>query len=328
MNAVSADLDLALDLDARILCAHNQLRRAERDLALLLAEMEGARRYLELGFANVYNYARTRRAVRLDLEPRKTRGLVRIGRALPGLPCIDQAMASGALCWTKARELLSVVTPETEAAWVDEARHLTSRALELKVAAHAMGEPPSKDALKESGPVRLVFTMEPVEAEQVRTALAAIRAASGVSSDEVGDGAMLAQMAGRVIADLENSEAPTGERFRIVIELCPGCEHTSAPEAEVSETHVGQALCDAEVLQMSPGEERGHVSRIIPPQGHGKVRGSRVQAARGGRRRAFWRGDQMRVSGSRWRCGRRSGVMVWSRWGDLGHWGHRPSFGP
>ena len=108
MNNVSAnlDLDLALDLDARILCAHNQLRRAERDLALLLAEMEDTRRYLELGYASVYDYARTR----LDLEPRKTRGLIRIGRALPEMPCIDQAMASGALCWTKARELLSVVT--------------------------------------------------------------------------------------------------------------------------------------------------------------------------------------------------------------------------
>ena len=113
--------------------------------------------------------------------------------------------------------------------------------------------------------MRLVFTKDPVEAEQVRTALAAIRAASGVSSDEVGDGALLAQMASRVIAEMENTEAPTGERFRIVIAHCPRCGHASAPEAEVSETHVGQALCDAEVLQMSPGEERGHVSRIIPP---------------------------------------------------------------
>ncbi|OGV69393.1 MAG: hypothetical protein A3K18_26070 [Lentisphaerae bacterium RIFOXYA12_64_32] len=223
MNAVSANLDLALDLDARILCAHTQLRRAERDLALLLAEMEDTRRYLELGYASVYDYARAR----LDLEPRKTRGLVRIGRALPELPCIDKAMASGALCWTKARELLSVVTPETEAAWVEEASRLTSRALELKVAAHAMGERPSDDTTKESGPVRLVFTMEPVEADQVRTALTAIRAASGVSSDEVGDGALLAQMAGRVIAEMENTEAPTGERFRIVIELCPRCGHAS-----------------------------------------------------------------------------------------------------
>jgi len=172
MDTVTANLDLARDLDVRILEAHARLRRAERDLALLLAEMQDGWRYLDLGYANVCDYA----LARLDLEPRKTRALVRIGRALPGLPCIDQAMASGALCWTKARELLSVVTPETEAAWVEEASRLTSRALELKVAAHAPGEPPSGDTVKESGPVHLVFTMEPVEAEQVRNTLAAIRA--------------------------------------------------------------------------------------------------------------------------------------------------------
>jgi len=261
MDTASVNIDLARDLDARILCAHTQLRRAERDLALLLAEMEDTRRYLELGYANVHDYAR----IRLDMETRKTRGLIRIGRALPDFPGIDQAMASGVLCWTKARELLSVVTPETEGAWIEEARRLTSRALEFKVAAHAPGERPSDKTEKERGPVRLVFTMEPVEAEQVRTALAAIRVASGVSSDEVGDGALLAQMASRIIADLEDTEAPTGERFRFVIEHCPECRATSAPEAEVSDTHVGQALCDAEVLQMCPGEDRGHVSRIIPP---------------------------------------------------------------
>ena len=189
MKSVSADL--ALDLDARILCAHTQLRRAERDLALLLAEMVDTRRYLELSYSNVYDYAQSR----LDLEPRKTRGLVRIGRALPELPCINHAMATGVLCWTKARELLAVVTPETEAAWVEEARRLTSRALELKLAAHDLGEHPSDDVAKASGPVRLVFTIDPVEVEQARTALAAIRAASGVSSVEVGDGALLAQSA-------------------------------------------------------------------------------------------------------------------------------------
>ena len=251
----------ARSLDQRLQEACAQLRHAERELALLLAEMVENGHHLNLGYASVSQYAE----MKLQLEPRKTRGLIRLGRALPDLPVLDQAMASGVLCWTKARELVSVVTPETEAEWVDLASQSTSRALERKVAAHSPGDLPSDEPVRESGPVRLSFSMEPAEAEQVRTLLAAIRAAAGVSREDVGDGALLAQVAARVLDDMESSEAPTGERFRIVIEHCPSCGQTTAAGAEVSDTHVGQALCDAEVLEMRPGPERGHVSRTIPP---------------------------------------------------------------
>ena len=261
MQAVRHQLAEALELDKRIMETHALLSRAERDLALLLAELADTRHFLDLGYANVGQYAQTK----LQIEPRKTRGLVRIGRALPDLPLLDQAFASGALCWTKARELLAVIAPETEAEWVELACQSTSRELERVVAAHRPGEPPSWDEVKEAGPVRLSFSMEPVEAEQVRALLAAVRASAGVSRDEVGDGALLAQVATRMLDELDSTEAPTGERFRIVIEHCPQCGRTSTPEAEVSETHVGQACCDAEVLEMREGPTRGHVSRTIPP---------------------------------------------------------------
>ena len=261
MHAAHQALAEALELDRRILETHALLSRAERDLAVLLAEMADRKHFLDLGYANVGQYAE----LKLSLEPRKTRGLVRIGRALPDLPVLDQAFASGALCWTKARELLTVVTPEVEAEWVELACQSTSRELERVVAAHRPGEPPSGDEVKEAGPVRLSFNMEPVEAEQVRTLLAALRAAAGVSQEEVGDGALLAQVATRMLDELGSAEAPTGERFRLVIEHCPSRDRTASPEAEVSETHVGQACCDAEILDMREGPARGHVTRTIPP---------------------------------------------------------------
>ena len=261
MQTADHSLTEARELDQRILETHAQLRHAERDLALLLAEMADKKHFLDLGYANVSQYAQTK----LQLEPRKTRGLVRVGRALPDLPVLDLALASGALCWTKARELLSVIATETEQEWVELACQSTSRELERSVAAHRPGEPPSGDEAGESGPVRMTFSMEPVEAEQVRTVLAAIRASAGVSREEVGDGALLAQVAARVHLGLESGEAPTDERFRIVIEHCPRCGQTSTPEAEVSETHVGQACCDAQVLEMREGPSRGHISRAIPP---------------------------------------------------------------
>jgi len=251
----------AQELDERILQAHARLCSAERDLALLLSEMADKRHFLDLGYANICDYAR----IKLQLKARKTSALVRIGRALPDLPGLDEALASGALGWTKARELLSVITPETEAEWIEVASRCANRELERMVAAHRPGEPPSGDTPKEAGPTRMSFSMEPVEAEQVKAALAAIRAAAGVSREELGDGALLAQMAARVLEDMDSSEAPTGERFRIAVEHCPRCGEFSTPEAEVSDTHVGQALCDAEILEMDQGPKRGHLSRLIPP---------------------------------------------------------------
>ncbi len=261
MQTNAPRLTEASKLDERIRTAHTQLRRAERDLALLLAQMSAGGLFLDLGYASIHDYARTT----LQLEDRKTRALLRIGRALPDLPRLDRALASGALGWTKARELLSVLSPENEEAWIELARRSTSRELERKVAAHRAGEDPSDAEIRPSGSVRLVFSMEPCEAEQLRAALAALRSAAGVSRDEVGDGALLSQAAARVLHDMEGPDVPTGERFRIVIEHCPRCGDSSAAEAGVSDTHVGQALCDAEILDMRPGERRGHVSRTIPP---------------------------------------------------------------
>jgi hypothetical protein len=261
MRPNPAHLTAARQLDERILRAHARLRRAERDLALLLAELAERGHHLTLGYASVFDYAQHK----LQLEPRKTRGLLRIGRALPALPLLDEALASGALAWTKARELMAVVTAENEAAWIALAARSTSRELERTVAAHSPGERPDEERPKPAGPLRLDFSMEPAEAEQLRAALSALRAAAGVSRDELGDGALLAQMAARVLDDLAGPEAPTGERFRIVIEHCPACARTTAAGADASETHVGQARCDAELREMREGPGRGHISRTIPP---------------------------------------------------------------
>ena len=107
--------------------------------------------------------------------------------------------------------------------------------------------------------------MEPAEAEQVKAALAALRAAAGVSREEVGDGALLAQLAARVLEDMDSSEAPTGERFRIAVEHCPRCGEFSTPEADVSETHVGQGPTTRhDVSHRAPGPVAGTATDVSP----------------------------------------------------------------
>jgi len=112
------DDDLALTLDEKIRAVVNTHRQAEHSLALLLHQMAKIRGFQALGFATLSEYAQ----VSLQLNARKARELARLGERLPELPVLDKAMAEGKLPWTKARELIRVVTPQTQQAWLDRAR--------------------------------------------------------------------------------------------------------------------------------------------------------------------------------------------------------------
>jgi hypothetical protein len=208
-------------------------------------------------------------------------------------------MQAGALDWTKVRELVRVATPETEAEWVTRAGERTSRVLEEEVARSRRGELPSEPGEPERTPARggVFFKMEAVERAVVFDGIAVFRARTGVSAAEVEDGAILAAMARFVIAHAEATmtpvevstatpgastdevspehddgataggadAAPTGERYQIVLDQCPGCAATTSRGTEVSDTIVAEAACDAEIVDMRPGPEQGHATRAIPP---------------------------------------------------------------
>ena len=103
-------IEAAAQIHERLLDNRRIHRQAEHELAVLLAELADRRLYAELGYASVFDYAD--RA--LDIPARQARDLVRIGRHLPELPTLAAALAAGQLGWTKAREIVSVATPETE----------------------------------------------------------------------------------------------------------------------------------------------------------------------------------------------------------------------
>ena len=66
-----------------------------------------------------------------------------MGRRLPDLPYVSATLEAGNLDWTKARELVRVVTPETEEAWVQRATTVSCRVLEVEVANASVGAPPA-----------------------------------------------------------------------------------------------------------------------------------------------------------------------------------------
>ncbi len=256
----------ALDLHRDLVAAGRTLREAEHALAALLARMHDGGFHLELGYASVRDYA----VAVLDPSPRKAVALQQVGRAMAGPPALDAAFADGRLTWTKARELLRVVTPDTEAAWVDRAGRVSSRQLEDDLADALHGEPPpthvGTEPSKRPAHTRLVFErVATVDAELVRDALGVLRSRLGADRDDVSDGELLAALAQRFLHGLDDDDTPTAERWRIVVQQCPLCGRTEGPTAALADPHVGMATCDGEVADGTDGPQPGHVARTIPP---------------------------------------------------------------
>lgn len=246
-------------------------------MATLLAELAAARGHLELGYASVAEYAE---AV-LDLSPRMVRDLVRVGKALPQLPLLARAMSEGELDWTKARELVTVATGDTEAAWISRAMASTSRALERDVSRARPGEPPPTEAeVAERAPERgrLVLEVDAADLATIRRALALMRSRCDLDASEVDDGALLAALAHRYLHDEGPDAGVSMERYCVVVDRCPDCRAAHTSEHDVSSTVADEAACDAAVLSEAPGATAGHVARVVPPATRRRV----MRRARGG----------------------------------------------
>src|SRR5437762_8157708 len=134
----------------RDLCAgllDRLLRRLARQEALcrqvlghLARHFLAKRAHQRLGFVRLDDFARER----LGLSGRELQELARVAQRLEPLPALARAFAQGALSWSHLRLLVSVATPDTEAAWLARARGESVRALEAAIAA-TRGVPPDPD---------------------------------------------------------------------------------------------------------------------------------------------------------------------------------------
>ena len=78
-----------------------------------------------LGYARLSDYA----AERLGLSARWVRSLALVGKAFRDYPRLEEALASGALAWTKVRLLASLPPGQDEAAWLARASQVTAAEL-------------------------------------------------------------------------------------------------------------------------------------------------------------------------------------------------------
>jgi len=104
---------------------HTSLRRslAAMDMAhqcavLWFGEIIRRRLYRDLGHSTINQYAKQE----LGFSTSRTGDFIRLARQLDNLPAVREAVATGRLGYTKAREIVSVATPETEACWLEVAK--------------------------------------------------------------------------------------------------------------------------------------------------------------------------------------------------------------
>jgi hypothetical protein len=134
------------------------LQRLERSAQASFASILREKLYKELGYASIHAYGRDA----LGFSERKLSAFVRMAEAMERLPETRRAVDAGELPWTKARELVSVATPENEGRWLAEAKALGRRDLERKVRA-SRARPPRR----RKDPPALGF--EPTEQQERRT---------------------------------------------------------------------------------------------------------------------------------------------------------------
>ena len=105
-----------------------------------------------LGYARLSDYS----AERLGLSARWVRSLALVGQAFHDYPRLEQALASGALGWTKIRLLASLPRGEDEAAWIARASQVTAAELSKLVRAVDRGSLEA-GVLDDEAPVSRLF---------------------------------------------------------------------------------------------------------------------------------------------------------------------------
>ena len=115
----------AQQLQDRLLSIRRRASVLNWELGMGLVEMERTRAYLEFAFNSLVAYA----WAILELHPQKCRELLRACKTLQRTPIMAEAFRTGALSWSRVRELTRHVTAENDARLTELGRKKTAQEL-------------------------------------------------------------------------------------------------------------------------------------------------------------------------------------------------------
>jgi len=240
------------DICAEIVRLAEAERRTEWLLCRHLAELADR---VECGdpelcaYADVYQLAR----LHFGMSVRRVRERVRMGRALRGLPRIEQAFVDGTLGYAKVREVTRVAEPASEAQWLTAASELPLRVLERRVAeaddsgdGHDRTSDPAAVRWASSASIELRLSLPAVAWALLERAMEGARQKSETS---LSDAEALQAVARDALARQSEGQDRADVRHMVVLYACRSCARaeveTGAGPLELSEGAAATMACDA-----------------------------------------------------------------------------------
>ena len=122
---------------------------AHQCAVLWFGEVMNRNLYRDLGHSSINQYADQE----LGFSKSKAGDFIRLAKQLDNLPAVREAVASGEIGYTKAREIVSVATPETQEPWLKAAKGTRKELIrEVKKAKRAAKVDPGQGELLPSSP--------------------------------------------------------------------------------------------------------------------------------------------------------------------------------
>jgi 5-methylcytosine-specific restriction endonuclease McrA len=249
--------------------------QAHQCAVLWFGDVMRRRLFRGLGHSSINQYA----IQELGFSKSRTDDFIRLARQLDKLPAVREAVVSGELGYTKAREIISVATSETQDTWLKAAKGTRKELIrEVKKAKRAAKVDPAQGELLPSSPpvvaprelpVRFQVDLTP-EQEARRSALVErLHKLGGVPTDRAE--LMLEALAALLeTKELQGQKCPRGHlssRPPVQIHVHENAEtgrmtvQTDAGERELSRAETERMRCDAAVC-----EHGGRNTITIPPQ--------------------------------------------------------------
>ena len=255
---------------------HSSLRKslkamesARQCAVLWFADIMERRLLEELGYSSILQYAREG----LGFSKTRAGDFIRLARQLEHLPAVKQAVTSGELGYTKAREIVGVATPETQESWLKAAKKPRKELVrEVKRAKRAARVDPAQTELLPDAPTVVAPRELPVRFQvdlnpEQEARRAALMERLHKQSRAPGDKAelLLDALAALVAA---NEKTPRGVStgrppVQVIVHEKDGrmTVPTHAGERELGRADTERILCDAAVRT-----PHGRNKAVIPPR--------------------------------------------------------------
>ncbi len=204
-------------LHERAMRVAGEYRRAEAELMEILLQIDDCAGFRELGYPSLFAYVNRG----LGLSEACTQQLIFVSRKSRTVPELRIAIAQGDTTVSKAKTIVAVITPANKTEWLEKAKLLSKRELELAVAKERPGER-LRDHTKVQGGG---FTRVNVSVEQ--RGLSALERAREILAQKRKKPVSLAETVEEVSAEYVRRHDPVAKADRSIARIIPG-EHRSA----------------------------------------------------------------------------------------------------